>query len=217
MCSAFGYAVLATISYLQKGYAMRFSMFTLATALTGLTLLTLAPVVQAQNLLTNPGFGTGDFTGWTWSGNRGYTGVASSAFGYTPYTGSYFAYFGPIGSDGYLSQTIATTPGVLYDFSTYVAGNGTAPSDFNLSIGGNTLLYVSPIPNQGYTQYNVSAVATSTSTTFTIGFRNDPSYDALGYASVKAVPELSSMLGFGTFAAGGLILLRRRKQARNVA
>jgi hypothetical protein len=39
-----------------------------------------------------------------------------------------------------------------------------------------------------------------------------------GVLKVAAVPELSSMLGFGSFVAlGGLVLLHQRKQARNTA
>ena len=37
-----------------------------------------APMAVAQNLLTNGGFETGDFTGWTTGGNFEFTQVAIS-------------------------------------------------------------------------------------------------------------------------------------------
>jgi PEP-CTERM motif len=55
------------------------------------------------NLVANCGFETGDFTGWTQSGNLGFTGVTGGAYAFS---GSFGAYLGPVGSDGYLTQTI---------------------------------------------------------------------------------------------------------------
>ncbi len=56
----------------------------------------------AGNLVANCGFETGDFTGWTQSGNLGFTGVASGV----AFSGTYGAYLGPVGSDGYLTQNL---------------------------------------------------------------------------------------------------------------
>jgi len=52
------------------------------------------------NEVGNCGFETGDFTGWTQSGNLGFTSVQS----FSPYSGNYFAYMGPVGSDGFLTS-----------------------------------------------------------------------------------------------------------------
>lgn len=56
----------------------------------------------AGNLVANCGFETGDFSGWTLSGNTGFTGVST---GYA-FSGNFGAALGPIGSDGFLSQTL---------------------------------------------------------------------------------------------------------------
>ena len=56
------------------------------------------------NLVANCGFETGDFTSWTQSGNLGLTGVTTGSYAFS---GTYGAFLGPVGSDGYLTQTLA--------------------------------------------------------------------------------------------------------------
>ena len=56
----------------------------------------------AGNVIVNCGFETGDFTGWTWTGNMGFTGITTSS-----YSGTYAAIMGPVGSDGFFTQGFA--------------------------------------------------------------------------------------------------------------
>jgi hypothetical protein len=55
------------------------------------------------NLVANCGFETGNFSGWTLSGNTGFTSVAGGGYAFS---GNFGAALGPIGSDGFLSQTL---------------------------------------------------------------------------------------------------------------
>ncbi len=70
----------------------------------------------SANLIVNPGFETGDFTGWTTT-----PAASESNFAVVPdivHSGTYSASFGATGTDlDAISQTFATTPGTLYDLS----------------------------------------------------------------------------------------------------
>jgi hypothetical protein len=93
----------------------------------------------SANLITNPGFETGDFTGW----NAGaFWSVQGSAFGISPHSGSFQAVFSsgtnvPIG----LFQSVATTPGASYTVDFFLAhAAGSAGNIFTASFGGVGLL-----------------------------------------------------------------------------
>jgi hypothetical protein len=182
-----------------------------------LLLATSAPS-KANEYLVNGGFETGDLTGWTNSGNTGFTGVTTGFDGYGPQSGNYFLYAGPIGSLGTLSQSFNDVAGQQLVVSGWVAGNGTGPSEVAFMFNGITYVDINPVPNQPYTQYSFNVTGTGNDT-FAVGFRNDPNYDALDSFSVAtAAPEPATwaMMILG-FLGVGLLAHRRRGSTLRIA
>jgi hypothetical protein len=179
------------------------------------------PASAAGELVVNGGFETGDFTGWTMGGNFEFTGVSGNFDGFLPHSGNFFAFLGPVGADGTLSQDLVTTPGQTYTFSFAVGSDGATPNDFNASWNGSTILSLTDIPQTpgypgaAYTVYSFTEVATGALTNITLGFRNDPSFLALDDVSVVAgvVPEPSSIVlsGIGVLTFAGYTIRRRRR------
>jgi hypothetical protein len=164
--------------------------------------LCLVGVASAGPILTNGDFETGNLTGWTLSGNTGFTGVDGGC-GY----GSYCFVTGPVGSLGYLSQTVADTAGQTFLLSFYLENNGGTPSEFQVNWDGTTIYDVQNGPGFGWTQYSFQ-VPTTGSDTLEFGFQQDPAYWYLD--NVVLSPEPGSIL---LVCAGmaALALLRRKR------
>ncbi len=182
-----------------------------------MAVLVCAPAAFAQNLLTNGGFESGSFSGWTTGGNFEDTEVVTGSF--YVYTGaqegSFYAVLGPVGSDGTLSQSFADQAGASYTFSFWLAAVGDNPSDFTASWDGSQAITLTN-PNTGgvYQQYTFTETGTGNDT-ITLSFRDDPAYIALDNVSVTqnggtSVPEPSSFLLMGTGVLGLAGVIRRK-------
>jgi len=164
------------------------------------------------NLVTNGSFETGDFTGWTRSGND--LSVQTN-FDYSPEDGTYFALLGssPLGD---ISQSISTNIDDTYQLTYYLASDGQIPNEFQTIVGGNTLNDLTNIASQSYTEYTFDFTATSTTTQIEFGEYDPPSYLALDNVSVvdtgaaSSVPE--PLTTGGTLVAVGMGWWMRRKR-----
>jgi hypothetical protein len=126
-------------------------------------ILCMAPAAVRGNQIFNPGFETGDFTGWTVAGS--FPSVKCGDINYTPHSGSCAANFGPFTVT--LSQSVVTVPGASYTFDFWVASqiSDGSPISFSASWDGSAVLSISnqinPLP---YTLESFSVTATGAST-----------------------------------------------------
>jgi hypothetical protein len=182
-----------------------------------LALPSLAISAAAANLVSNPGFETGDFTDWTQGGDTSFTGVTSAGGPIPILSGNFSAALGPI-TEGTLSQDISTVAGTTYVVSFWLYNGSDIFNDFSGSFGGTQFSSATDIAAQDYTLYSFAVTASSTTSTLQFAFRNEVDYFGLDDVSVdvSAVPGPTAGAGLpGLILAGGGLFawLRRRKNA----
>ena len=132
---------------------------------------------HAQNLLTNPGFETSDFTGWT--------PVGCQVDGIYVHSGRYSAHLGhslncsPFTCGGTLDQTITTVVGQLYHVDFWLA-NDSLPAGLHnsivISFAGVTILSRVDSPGFPYTHFLGHVRATSASSLLHFSFSHSPHF-----------------------------------------
>jgi len=195
----------------MKSQPVSFVLYVLALSL-------LLPEVHAHNIVANSGFETGDFSGWTRTGNTGATFVAPGA----GHSGSFAAVLGPVGSNGFLTQTLTTVPGNLYEFSFWLQNiQGGSSSNFAASLNGVTFFALTNSSSFSYTQFFYSGILiNSSSAGLQFDYRHDPSAWVLDDIFVVSrgtavVPETASTGILLLFASAGLFIARRISGRRN--
>jgi hypothetical protein len=147
----------------------------------------------------NGGFETGDFTGWTLTGDAGnFNYVDGSGSFVAPHSGTYCALLGESGYLAYLSQNLPTAVSQKYLLSVWLnnplAGSFSNPNEFSVSWNGSKLYDKKNIAQTSWTNLQFVVKATATSTPLQIGGRDDPSYLGLDDVSVTPVfaPTIST-------------------------
>lgn len=174
--------------------------------------------------ITNPSFETGDFTGWTWTGNTGYTwtGInvdATNATNGTHIAGTWNSSIG----DVELSQTITGLQNGLYTVTADLMGSSNATTSrlttqrlfangkcmlfgANSAYSTENLAILGATENYSFGGYNetlndngpfltLSVTAPVTNGTLTLGIRTNGKSTSLGYT----FPNLTAGDGYGWF------------------
>lgn len=184
---------------------------------------------SATNLVANCGFETGDFTGWTLSGNDvpgeggnlyGVEQGADPTDGISPHSGSYQAYVADLAANATtLSQTLTTQAGKTYQITFWLAqdtapGTGESSNLLDVTFGGTTLTDQSNVGVEGYTEYSFMATATSNSTALNLTLGNGLGEFLLDDVSVQAnatVPEPASIAVVGLGLVAMMFAARRKR------
>ena len=174
-----------------------------------------ASLAAHANLITNGGFETGDFSGWTTSIDPVWDGVDTAA----PHAGVYAAFFGNPGGTSTISQTLATVSGAAYDIRFWLMAEGdpfgnAAPNLFSFNWDGAPgAPAMVDTGSFGYTQFEYQLVASSSSTVISFSFSDTPAFWDFDSVDVTAVPNrvpepgsLALVLG----ALGALVGIKRR-------
>jgi len=167
--------------------------------------------VTPPSLVKNGGFELGSFADWTTSGNFDPSDCFVTANAPYVHSGEYGAELGPLGAPGYLSQTLATTAGQMYEISCWLYCDGFITNEFSVSWNGATLFDEFNIGDTEWTNLQFQASATSTATALKFGFRDDPSY--LGLDDIAVYPIVAIPAQFqGVTVTNGTISFSWRAQ-----
>jgi hypothetical protein len=139
-------------------------------------------------LIQNGSFEFGDFSGWTTNGNFGSCSI--SMISSYANDGFYGAKLGPIGSLGYISQTIPTVPGQGYLIRFELENPQVmVNSEFKVTWNGTVLMDTTNDAVVGWQTNQFVVAATGTNATLQFGFRDDPAYLGLDNVSVTPVQQ----------------------------
>ncbi len=164
-----------------------------------LSLPRLSPLSD-YNFALNGGFETGDFSHWQLYGNS-FPDILIGTKPWYVHSGGYGAQPGPVGSLGYLSQTLPTYPGATYLLSFWLdSPDGETPNEFLASWNGVTLLDKTNLAAIGWTKFQFTVTATGINSVLQFGFRDDNTYLGLDDISVTRMvqPESAGISLSGT-------------------
>lgn len=175
------------------------------------SVLSLAGTQAHANLVQNPGFESGDFSGWT-IGNPASFNYGSSVLSTDPHSGTHSAFLEAAPGTATLSQAIPVNAGDVYDVSFWLATVSGDGSSFGAYFGG-VLLLSGAGSGAGYNEYNYTGLAAGTGV-ISFSFARDDAFelDDISVTDVTptGVPDAASTAGLLGLGLTGLLALRHR-------
>jgi hypothetical protein len=207
----------------KKNSMKRSALLRSAFCLTALFATILA--ASAQELVTNGGFETADFSGWTVNDPSTFTLIGTNSINFPgSHSGNNYALLGASPAAGSLSQTFNTSAGESYNISFWLASDRTTTVDnsFQVLWNGVSIFSQVNVPAPGFTNSyaNFTFTNAAAGSTSTLEFRyvNNDDYFRLDDVSVSIVPEASTtslaLIGFGALS---FVAYRKTKRNRAVA
>jgi hypothetical protein len=157
-----------------------------ATNINGATVPGIGPTITVEaitGVVSNGGFETGDFSGWSLSGDTNDMIISENPL--YAHAGVYGAQLGP--KRGALSQTLTTTPGTPYLLSFWLDSPDSTTNEFGVSWGTNTLFDRVNIGPIGWTNLEFEVTATQTNTLLNFAIQNAVSWFGLDQVDVEAL------------------------------
>jgi PEP-CTERM motif len=166
----------------------------------------------SPNLVQNGGFETGDFTGWSLSGDTGSALVSNN----DPHSGQFAANFDPVGDYLYLSQDLSTTPGLNYSLFFWPKWVDYPIDHIQVFWNGALVFDQANSTSYPWTETSVNnLLATSGQTELTFAFMAGDSQslwslDDVSVTAQSTTPEPGSIMLLGTGILGIAGMLRRK-------
>lgn len=139
-----------------------------------------------QNIVSNGGFETGNFNGWTLNASSTQVGKLSGLV----HSGTYGAELGQPSAPGYLSQSLPTTAGQSYRLSLWlhnpINSIGATPNAFQILWEGAAIYDATNLPFGSWSNLVFDVTASASGSLLQFGFRDDPYY--LGLDDITARP-----------------------------